>query len=145
MADNYAAIRLALEGATESGRPSRFKPTPGKWVADDHQGWVHPQTDVRSVDLECKVVVVRAEFSCTVGKSEYEWANAAFVAAANPDTIRALLAERDALQAKVEAMEKALTDIAQWPDGPVVGAHFDEPGSATIARAALAQPTGEKP
>jgi hypothetical protein len=83
--------------------PGRFQPTPGEWVADDHKGWVHPMTEVRTGATRDEgghsIVRVRADFSCTVGKSEYEWANAAFVAACSPQNIRELLAYIDSLRA----------------------------------------------
>jgi hypothetical protein len=36
--------------------------------------------------------------------------------------------------ARLEAAEKALDAIASWHDGEEVGPHFDEPGSARLAR-----------
>lgn len=84
------AIRAALTPR------DRFKPTPGEWVADAHEGWAHPRTDVRTPESRDDgghtIVRVHADFTCTVGKSEYEWANAAFVAACSPKNITELLA-----------------------------------------------------
>lgn len=37
-----------------------------------------------------------------------------------------------------ERMREALNRIAAWDDGPEVTGHFDEPGSAHVARKALA-------
>lgn len=39
---------------------------------------------------------------------------------------------------------KALDDIASWSEGPHVNGSFDEPGSASMARRALAEMRGEK-
>ena len=90
-------IRSALEPR------GRFKPTPGEWVADDHQSWVHPMTEVRTSETRDEgghsIVRVRADFTCTVGKAEYEWVNAAFVAACSPKNIKQLLAYVDGLRA----------------------------------------------
>ncbi|NBW08281.1 MAG: hypothetical protein EBR82_09660 [Caulobacteraceae bacterium] len=81
----------------------RFKPTPGEWVADGREGWAYPNTVVRTAESRedggHDIVRVHADFTCTVGKSEYEWANAAFVAACSPDNIRSLLAYVEQLEA----------------------------------------------
>ena len=103
------AIRRALDGK------GRFKPTPGEWVADDHRGWVHPMTEVRTAEDRDNgghsIVRVRADFSCTVGKSEYEWANAAFVSACSPKNIREVLAYIESLAAAPTApAREPLTD-----------------------------------
>jgi hypothetical protein len=44
--------------------------------------------------------------------------------------------------AEIERLRAALNQIASWEEGPVVSGRFDEPGAASIARAALAE---EKP
>ena len=51
-----------------------------------------------------------------------------------PGTLRAAVA-----RSEWERLEAALTRIASWSEGPVVTGRFDEPGSAEIARAALAR------
>lgn len=43
------------------------------------------------------------------------------------------------LERAMAGAEEALNRIASWREGAVVGSSFDEPGSAGIARAALAQ------
>jgi hypothetical protein len=43
---------------------------------------------------------------------------------------------------EIERLRAALNQIASWEEGPVVSGRFDEPGAASIARAALTQ---EKP
>lgn len=52
---------------------------------------------------------------------------------------QALLAK----DAEVRALREALDEIACWDEGPEVTGSFDEPGSAKIARAALAQEAGK--
>jgi hypothetical protein len=39
----------------------------------------------------------------------------------------------------IEAERAALNEIASWKEGPIVNSSFDEPGSAQIARRALAR------
>lgn len=99
------AIRTALE---PSGWRERFKPTPGEWVADDHKGWAYPMTEVRTAESREEgghsIVRVHANFDCTVGKSEYEWANATFVAACSPQNMREVLAYIERLEAKLKEM-----------------------------------------
>lgn len=43
------------------------------------------------------------------------------------------------LERALAVAESALNSVAAWREGDVVGSSFDEPGSAGIARAALAQ------
>jgi hypothetical protein len=51
----------------------------------------------------------------------------------------AILADANSrLRAKLNVVVKALDRIAAWGDGETVASHFDEPGSAVIAREALA-------
>ena len=98
MKSDIEALRQALAAG----------PTPGPWVDDRHASWAHPITTVNAPDrkpLRDVVAYVRlsdvANFSCTIGKAEQEWKNAAYIAAASPDRIARLLdalelAQRDA-------------------------------------------------
>lgn len=119
-------IRSALEPR------GRFEPTPGEWVADDHQGWAHPMTEVRTDATRDEgghsIVRVRADFTCTVGKSEYEWANAAFVAACSPQNIRALLAYIDALAISAPTQAEPVGEVATMTNNPATLADVQTPG-----------------
>ena len=88
----------------------RFKPTPGEWVADGREGWAHPRTEVRTPEERSEgghsIVRIHADFDCTVGKSEYEWANAAFVAACSPLNIGQVLAYIEFLEGRVADLKK---------------------------------------
>lgn len=74
---DYAELRAALEAG----------PTPGPWKAS--------QTGMRIEDAEGRLMY-EAEWRPAGARK----ANAAYVASCDPDTIRALLAERDALDAE---------------------------------------------
>jgi len=50
-----------------------------------------------------------------------------------------LAAEIDRLRAENKKMRDALNKIASWSEGAIVDKSFDEPGSAKIARDALAK------
>lgn len=50
----------------------------------------------------------------------------------------ALRAKLAAAEAKIARLTAALNEIASWSEGPEVNGSFDEPGSARIAREALA-------
>lgn len=87
-----------------------------EWYADDHKDWASPQTYVEAKDRwGDSVRIVRfvdgePHFCCTVGKAEYEWANAKFVAAANPLTIKRALTTIQSLQRQLgEAKAAART------------------------------------
>src|SRR5690554_60815 len=108
MTDRYKSIRDALE----------MGPTPGPWCVLDADSEPHvrarlPENAGHRWDdpTICNLYDdVTPEDSVTFGP----WLealpnalpNAAFIAACDPDTIAALLAERDALWAEVEAMRK---------------------------------------
>lgn len=83
----------ALDALAEAATPNWTE-----WKAKDNADWVSPQTYVvaeRENGDEISVVrFFRGEpqFWCTIGKSEWEWCNAAFIAAANPYTIKKLVA-----------------------------------------------------
>ncbi len=124
--------------------PGRFKPTPGEWVADAHEGWAHPMTEVRTEESRDEgghsIVRVRADFNCTVGKSEYEWANAAFVAACSPQNMRAVLAYIEQLeraQAAVLADRESRKVVAwRYMPSPTWGEYVitQDPKVAEVAR-----------
>lgn len=68
----------------------------GPLRAERNLNWAYPQTVVM-VDHEhwqnkvMRFVNGTPQFSCTIGKAEYEWANADFFAAASPETVLFLL------------------------------------------------------
>lgn len=104
---DVAALREALNG------DGRFKPTPGPWIDDRRLSWHQPNTVVQA---ECQagtyqsVMDVRlsdlGSFTCTTGKSEQEWVNAAYIAACSPDRLERILTALSAAQARAEAVEK---------------------------------------
>lgn len=102
MTDRYENIRRALE----------MGPTPGPWKAHDpsESGWVDITNAPYATPL-CYVVPFSdyqydAELGCErlVHRAHETPANAAHITACDPDTIRALLAERDALREALETM-----------------------------------------
>lgn len=106
MADRYQALRDAIAtGPTPGPRstkgPSRSRP-------ESPEGG-----DFAVMDRDGEII---AEAFRRVGRDEDAVrpaaANAALMAAADPDTIRALLAERDALR---EALQIALGDVQRGP------------------------------
>lgn len=88
--DRYAKIREALE----------MGPTPGPWELKDGR------TDT--------IENAQGYPVCTVHYHPYELyghgARAAYIAACDPDTIRELLADRDALAAEVERLKDRPTE-----------------------------------
>lgn len=92
MTDRYENIRKALA----------MGPTPGPWV---------PKELPRDMQRDgYRFSISRGGFGCWIAKVTQEAnggsgaANAALIAACDPDTSRALLAERDALATEVEAL-----------------------------------------
>lgn len=116
MTDRYEKIRQALA----------MGPTPGPWFHGaangahmycvyDKRCWTDEDGD-RHGETPNMVVVVSPD--------DGKYANAAHIAACDPDTIRELLAERDQLAAALEAAREdadallgALRQISAWPDG----------------------------
>lgn len=70
-----------------------LKATPGPWWASQHKDWAHPVTTVddetgrRVTFYNDNPEYSRFMFHGTRGKAELEWANAEFIAAANPMVI----------------------------------------------------------
>lgn len=119
MTDRYANLRAALDAG----------PTPGpRRVSDD---------GLRVLDDTGGELMSRCPDGCSTLRTErgdQQRANVVLAAAAGPDTIRALLAERDRLR-------EAAQMLADWAEHEV-GAEPDlTPGLAEI-RAALAQKQG---
>ncbi len=99
VSDIYAKIREALE----------MGPTPGPWdiwvepVRDRHEAIDELTEQVQSTDpFVGKLFFLNADGKCpaTTGCGSNSEANAAYIAACDPDTIRELLAERDSLAAE---------------------------------------------
>jgi len=109
MTDRYERIREALA----------MGPTPGPWHAakpEPHGTEVRGHARVSLAWCGCATTV--GEGGCYSIRAAEAAANAALIAACDPDTIRELLAERDALAAAIEAaqaerdaMREALEDI----------------------------------
>jgi hypothetical protein len=90
-ADPYAELRKRL--VYDGG------PTPGPWYGSFDGVRLAP--DVFGGGRNTSMVVCGV--CCTTGRSESETRNAMYIAAANPQTIAALLAERDQLAALLKA------------------------------------------
>ena len=90
MTDRYERIRLALA----------MGPTPGPWIVTHELR----ECDETVCDLVNGTWIVTAP-GVKLAHWEYD---AAHIAACDPDTIRALLDERDALAAEVERLREAL-------------------------------------
>jgi hypothetical protein len=97
MTDRYERIRQALA----------MGPTPGPWDGDDtsvSRLWSNGTAGIR-------------EYIALPDGAEGSAPNPAdmhFVAACDPDTIRALLKERDALARENEAMKRCATKYLEW-------------------------------
>lgn len=112
MTDRYENIRKALE----------MGPTPGPWfhgaANGSHMYCVYDKRCWTDEDGtrhgETPNMVVH------VSPDDGKYANAALIAACDPDTISALLAERDALEAEVEALraevERLRTDLMEYDE-----------------------------
>lgn len=112
MTDKYQRIRDALA----------MGPTPGPWKAHDQSesGWVDITHSTYATPL-CYVVphsepLDDPAHDCKLWASRAHEtpANAAHVAACDPDTIRALLEERDALDAENEQLRCIISDLKDW-------------------------------
>lgn len=90
MTDRYENIRLALE----------MGPTPGPWTAKSHAAPRADNGDIGIINGKGMLVAVAYSSRCTRD-------NASLIAACDPDTIRELLAERDALAAAFAAQQRS--------------------------------------
>lgn len=104
MTDRYQKIRDALA----------MGPTPGPWYHGakngQHKYCVYDKvywTDEYGRHGETPNMVV------CVSPDDGKYANAAHIAACDPDTIRQLLAERDVLAAEVERLAEALRELEE--------------------------------
>lgn len=125
MTDKYKHLRDALDAG----------PTPGPWYHGakngTHKYCVYDKvcwTDESGRHGDTPNMVVH------VAPDDGKFLEAAYIAAANPETIRALLAERDALRA-------ASQRLADWCEHEVGADPELTPGLAEV-RAALAQHQG---
>lgn len=116
MTDKYADLRAALDAG----------PTPGPWIKDKFHPHILDARPGSSQSLVCRVAI--NTFNDEGRKNE------AFICAAHPDTIRALLAERDRLR-------EAAQMLADWAEHEVGADPSMTPGLAEV-RAALAQKQG---
>jgi hypothetical protein len=79
--------------------------TRGDWKVERHLDWVYPQTEVRATEIDrpvARFVDGEPTFCCTIGKAEREWANADFIAAANPVAVLEIVAEVHRLREDAE-------------------------------------------
>lgn len=105
----------ALEAAARAA-------TPGPWWADKHEDWAYPQTEVLDQPTGKPVTFYNSRpeydqfmFCGTRGKAELEWANATFIAAANPAAVLALIERLRAAEAALAAAKKPPhADDVEW-------------------------------
>jgi len=93
----FAKLRKLADGAWPKG-PLR---------ANRNLNWAYPQTTITADANGWETTVMRfvdskPEFSCTIGKAEYEWRNADFFAAASPEVVLFLLDHINYLGAQIE-------------------------------------------
>jgi hypothetical protein len=100
MTDRYENIRKALE----------MGPTPGPWTV--RYDYV---VQAKSFD-EGRLVPIAQPYGLRVDGSDL-FANAALIAACDPDAIHALLAERDALRAERDGLAEALARTNALQEG----------------------------
>jgi hypothetical protein len=79
----------------------------GDLRANRNLNWAYPQTTITADTNGWEKTVMRfvngtPQFSCTIGKAEYEWRNADFFAAASPEVVLFLLDHINALGAKLD-------------------------------------------
>jgi len=137
MTDRYENIRRALE----------MGPTPGPWYVRTNR---HTDTDGRQwgwLDAappgggQANIRGIQAAWT----RGDRSEANVRFIAACDPDTIWALLDERDALLAERDRLKEALTAMLEihGVTQRYADAHIEIPQSwvdvSDLARAALAQ------
>jgi hypothetical protein len=115
MTDRYERIRAALA----------MGPTPGPWEVINGTDVFTPLGARNAAGVEAAVDAGWHVADCDMGSSfteegkeekisyEEKRANAGFIAACDPDTIRALLDERDALAAEVERLAEALRELEE--------------------------------
>lgn len=119
--DRYENIRKALA----------MGPTPGPWSPSYDKGSTR---DIFTEQGKLPVCMVRGV--TYVGQEQY-LANGHFIAACDPDTIRALLAERDALR---EALSRILeNEASDWKAAEEFGGYVLDDELREEARAALAK------
>lgn len=113
--------------------------TGGPWVPalEDHADPDSGLTLVRAAHATKGMAIATTFAQRRHGRLARNEANAAFIAAANPTAILALLDERDALRAKVERLEGALRDIEDH--APATMEFCTASIMADIARAALSE------
>ena len=112
MTDRYERIRAALA----------MGPTPGPWFEVHHEDGRWTDIYQRSNRYATPVVYVpplsvHDENGVWKKNKDETAANAKHVAACDPDTIRALLEERDALAAEVERLNKLRADELEALNG----------------------------
>lgn len=108
MTDNYQALREALEAG----------PTPGPWSV----GQEHEANALMRMAQPYQVIVFDESYRVLLEANPYDYdeaiTNAAYAAACDPDTIRALLAERDALIEQVDQMTEQQENMGNEPSSP---------------------------
>ena len=127
--NDYAELRAAAEAAT-----------PGPWTQGESAAglscvWVGGKSEpIRDMGPDCSWIDCNTE------------QNARYIAAANPEAIRALLAERDAMKATLEealiwheAQDKAISKQPNANTGHKGWMRAQHQEQAALIRAALAQ------
>ena len=120
MTDRYERIRSALAR----------RPTPGPWSINTASVGVNGKIVVNEIYVYNPAVADDVAIAADIidpETGELCEANARLIAACDPDTIRELLAERDALL-------DALRQITEWPDG---GNRYGQENIKRFAQAAI--------
>lgn len=119
MTDRYENIRKALA----------MGPTPGPWEPSYDKGSTR---DIITQKEKYPICMVRG--IAYVGQDQY-LANSYFIAACDPDTVRALLAERDALR---QALSRILeNEASDWKAAEEFGGYVLDDELREEARAVL--------
>lgn len=151
MADRYEKLRAALDSGPALGewisrKDGRFMNMDG-WSAGHEDHTFSAAAPIKAGGEVIAIVVDgRDEFNQEMAELK---ANADYIAAANPETIRALLAERDALRVALEdeliwheAQDKAISKQPNANTGHNWWRRAQHQEHAVVIRAALGQGQG---
>lgn len=137
--NNYAELRAAVDAG----------PTPGPWRSHEHGVGEFLVYRYNPILDQVAVVFINQDIRYETGSMDQRGLDVAYIAAAHPEAIRALLAERDALREAAQAAlayDSAIQSCANDPNAmssfcTAVGDDLDTLYEAWItkSRAALAQ------
>lgn len=125
--------------------------TPGPWREDDCNVFCGPMADARTDAIMAKIegrpydrghLRLDAFVATTEQRGEHSDADARYIAAASPDVVLALLAERERLRASVEELAGHLDTAVEVIEGAGIAdeeEHDDARAVIHAARAALGE------